>query len=445
MIEDAVSKLARFIVEDPFEIDSNTLSTIRLGIIDTLGCIYAGAQADVSEKSRAAVAAMGVKGSSEALGADLRTTRPHAAFLNAVAAHALDFDDWEIPGNTHPTAVLFPSLLAVAENPISGHQFAQAYLAGFEVIARLGEGLNFEHYDAGWHSTATLGAPAAAAACARLLDLTVEETANAISIAVSAASGYTCQFGSEAKPIQAGFAARTGVEAVYLARAGISGKSSVIDHSRGMAALMGGLNRERLTSALHKLGNGYALSEHGLVLKPWPSCGYTHRIMTCAIRLKEKISPEEIKSIDLHLPDFHAAVVPFTHPRNRSEALFSLPFVAAMGLLKGQLTLSDIQACAWEQGTISKLIGKTSVHPFEPLRPDMNYSDKDPDRMVVKLLDGQVLEEKCTYPLGAPQEPMSDAQIWAKFETNIGPFTEAHASKHLWSARLREWPSESCI
>ena len=179
------------------------------------------------------------------------------------------------------------------------------------------------------------------------MGMPAEQTAHALSFAISAASGYTCQFGSHAKPVQAGFAARAGVEAACLARAGLTGQSHVLDHQRGMATLMWGLDHQRLDRALSKLGRPYALSEHGLVLKPWPSCGYTHRIMTCALKLRQRTTTDQIAHIDAHLPDFHARVLPFGPPANRAEALFSLPFVAATGLLHGDLTLADLDPRIW--------------------------------------------------------------------------------------------------
>ncbi len=439
MTDAALTRLARFVAEDPLEADAETLSVMRDGVIDTLGCIHVGTRTEVASRARAAVCAMGAEGISDVIGTDMRTSRPQAAFLNAVAGHALDFDDWEIPGNTHPTVVLLPAMLAVASPQTTGRDLACGYLAGFEVIARLGEGLNFEHYDSGWHSTATLGTPGAAAACARLMGLSATETAHAMSLAISTASGFTCQFGSHAKPIQAGFAARAGVEAACLAGAGLTGQTHVLDHPRGNAALMGGLVPDRLEAALDKLGRGYALAEHGLVLKPWPSCGYTHRIMTCALEMRKRLSPDRIARIDLHLPDFHAAVLPFQQPTSRAEAMFSLPFVTVMGLLRGGLNLSDLDGRAWHSSEVSALVERTHMHPFAPRRPDLNYSADDPDRMVVTLTDGQIVEESCTYPLGAPQAPMSAEQLWKKFEANAGAVSD------VWNTRLRNWPEETAI
>lgn len=440
MTEPVLSRLARFVAQDPLDPPADTMSVLRDGVIDTLGCMTVGAGTDLARKSRAAVKAMGAEGRARIFGSNDQVSRPQAAFLNAVSGHSQDFDDWEIPGNTHPTVVLVPALLAIAEPECTGIDFARAYLAGFEVIARLGEGMNFEHYDAGWHSTATLGAIAAAAACARLLTLTETETAYAMSFACSSATGYTCQFGSNAKPVQAGFAARAGVEAACLAQAGLTAQKHVLDHPRGLAALMGGLDHAKLDRAMSKLGQPYALTEHGLVLKPWPSCGYTHRLMTCALSVFGTLDAKDITKVELHLPDFHAAILPFGQPKSRPEALFSAPFVSSMGLLRGQLTLENLYAETWNDPNIAELIAKTTVVPFAPKRPDLNYAPEDPDRLCITLNDGQTIEKTCVYPLGAPQLPMSTKDVMRKFQANVGTGSEAQARRQVWIQRVQNWP-----
>lgn len=422
-----LTHLARFIATDPLDADAETLGVLRDGVIDTFGCILAGADQPVARAAGRAVLSMCGQGSSPVFGTSHLGNRAHAAFLNAVAGHALDFDDWEVPGNTHPTVVLLPALLASAPDQTSGAELARAYIAGFEVIARLGEALNFDHYDRGWHSTATLGAIGAAGGVARLLHLDADQTAHALSIAVSRAAGYTCQFGSDTKPMQAGFAAQTGVEAAHLAQAGLTGQSHVLDHPRGMNALMAGVSPDRLKAVAERLGHGLALSAHKLVLKPWPSCGYTHRLMTAALEMSDQNSDlSEIAKIDLHLPDFHAEVLPFGQPTRREEALFSAPFVVAMGLRHQRLGLSDITSEAWTAPDIKTLIGKTFVHPFTPSRPDLNYDPDEPDRIVVTFRSGAAREQTCAYPLGAPQNPMSAADIRAKFQAIVPASRATH-------------------
>lgn len=431
-----LAKLAAFIATDPLEADTTTRDVVRDGVIDTFGCIHVGARQPVAEKTRSAILALGTSGAASIYGTSGRASAPHAAFLNAVAGHALDFDDWEVPGNTHPTVVLLPALLASISAKTSGADMERAYLAGFEVIARLGEALNFEHYDKGWHSTATLGSVGAAGAVARLMGLNADQTTHALAIAISRACGYTCQFGSDTKPMQAGFAAQAGVEAAHLARAGLTGQAYVLEHARGMNALTAGVPQDRLDAMAARLGRPLALREHKLVLKPWPSCGYTHRIMTAALELSHRLPDlAHIAQIDLSLPDFHAAILPFAQPTRREEALFSAPFVAVMGLKYQRLELDDISARIWEDTDIKSLIARTHVYPFRPTRPEMNYDPSEPDRLRITLRSGEVLEQTCAYPLGAPQNPMSAQALRDKFTANApqfsGPQTDA----------LFDWPA----
>ncbi len=432
--EPALARLGRFVAEDPLDADGRTLATLRDAVIDCFGCILAGAAHPTAVQARSAVVAMEASGERPLYGTDARASRPAAAFLNAVAGHAVEFDDWELPGNSHPSVVMLPALLASAEGRVTGAEVARAYLAGFEVIARLGEALNFEHYDRGWHSTATLGALGAAAAVARLLRLDRDRTTGALSLAASRAAGLTCQFGSHAKALQAGFAAETGVIAAHLAREGLGGQAHALDHARGLRALTAGTSQARLEGSLAKLGSGPALAEHGIVLKPWPSCGYTHRLMCAAIELAARLDDRsEILRVDAQLPNFHAAILPFERPESRAEALFSIPFVVAMGLRRQRLTLADLDARAWQQRDVAALIERTRVRAFTPNRPQLNYDPQEPDRIDVTLSNGEILSATCALPLGAPRNPMSAEQVAAKLRSNAPRLTDQDL------ARLFAW------
>ena len=91
-----------------------------------------------------------------------------AAFANGISANVLDYDDCTENLGGHPSAPILPALLALAEERrASGRDVLTAYVAGFELETALGRGVNFHHYEKGWHPTATLGVFGAAAACAR--------------------------------------------------------------------------------------------------------------------------------------------------------------------------------------------------------------------------------------------------------------------------------------
>ena len=310
----AAKALAEFAVSaspDPAisEIVTNAVS-------DCFGCILAGVDSEVARRVRTALLPLG-SGDAPVFGAPETLPPPYAALVNAVAGHAWDLDDWEEPGNTHPSVVLLPSLLAAAHlRPSSGAEMLASYAVGAEIIMQLGKAVSLDHYSRGYHSTATLGTIGAAGAVARLLGLTRIQTTHALALSASQAAGYTMQFGTNAKPLQVGFAARTGLEAALFAARGATGNPGVIDDPRGFAGLMAPHSPERLAKLPSRLGSPWALAEFGLLLKPWPSCGYTHRLMTAALELRSRLGGQtrKIAAIGAFMPDFHYAILPFHHP-----------------------------------------------------------------------------------------------------------------------------------
>ena len=424
-----IERLGCFIADTAIEPDAATLQTAGHALIDLVGCIIAGAGEPAAAKARAAMRKRA--GSAKAYGTEQCFSPETAAFVNAVAGHALDFDDWEIPGNTHPSVSIIPALLAAAEGRVvSGRELAEAYIVGFEVIARLGEAMNFEHYDAGWHSTATFGPMAAAAAVSRLRRSNARIAGHAVAIAVSRASGLTGQFGSDAKPLQAGFAAEAGVTAADLAEAGLTAQTHVL---KSFNAATGHGDEDRLWEAFETIGEPLSLSTHGLVFKPYPSCGYTHRIIDASLALRGRgVDPRRVREMTIALPDFHAAVLPFQSVSSAPQARFSLPFCAALALQRGAVTMDDFVSESWTDPSLSALMSKTRVEPFSPLDPTLNYDPRQPDTVTVTLTNGRTETGAVTYPLGSPQNPLSTEQILDKFRRN----TKANEPQ---SARLADW------
>ena len=395
---------------------------IRYGLIDTLGCLLAGSRQRVVVQVSKTVLDWG-GGQAPVYGSGAKTAPPWAAFVNAVAAHCLDFDDWEVPGNSHISAVLFPALLATAAGRgVSGRALLDAYVAGYEVIARLGEVVNFDHYNRGWHSTATLGSLGAAAAVARLLKLDADQMTNAISIATSQSAGLTSQFGSDAKAMQAGFAAKTGIEAGFLAAQGLSGNDDVFEGEKGFACLMSDGGVARLEAVFGDYPKSrLAVEEYGLVIKPYPCCGYTHRLIDCAkiIRRQAGFDASQVVNIAGSLPVGHGDILPFTYPEDLSQALFSLPYVVALALLGRTVSLEELARESWKEAEVEKLIGFFEKRLHKVKRPELNLDPDDPDWMEVKTADGRLFRAEVAYPLGSPENPMSARAVMQKFKDNI--------------------------
>jgi len=407
--------LAQFVAnaEPPASVNQ----TVRDAIADCFGCILAGSNSEVTQRVLGGLSSISL-GPVSLYGRTETCSAGYAAMINAVSGHAYELDDWEEAGNTHPTVVLLPALLTAASlRQVSGRELLNAYAVGFEVIVRLGEAITLEHYARGFHATATLGTLGAAAAVSRLLKLDANDASNAIALSVSQALGYAAQFGTNAKPLQAGFSARAGLECGLMAANGITANLAAIEDVRGMLGLLGNFDQQRLDNAAGRLGKPWALEEYSIVFKPWPSCGYAHRLMTAALELRDRLGgkTEEIKRIAATQPDFHNAILLFDRPTTRNEALFSGPACIAQMLVTGELGLKECENRFWEAAEVDRLISITHFKAEPAKNPEINYDPEQPDMLTLTLKNGDSLQQSCTYPLGSPQNPMNAEQLAGKF------------------------------
>jgi hypothetical protein len=179
--------------------------TAELAIIDYLGVAAIGALERDIVPLRQYVASTYSAGAATALGIPSRLAAPGAAYVNGTVGHVLDYDDFHDTAGGHPTVVIMPALLALAEERNApAAEVVSAYVVGVEVMCALGRALNHTHYERGWHPTATLGILATTAACARLSHLDHEQTARALGIAASFGSGLKGSSGTSMKSTQVG-------------------------------------------------------------------------------------------------------------------------------------------------------------------------------------------------------------------------------------------------
>ncbi len=203
------------------DITPAALAWTQQAFADTVGCALAG-MADDGPRIL-----MSVPGVAEGPGPALiyatntRTSVLDAALVNGTASHALDYDDVAGSMGGHPSAMLVPPMIALGEQVgATGRDLTLAYVVGFETECRIGRGVHHHHYDKGWHPTATLGIFGTVAAAARLLRLTPDQTAVALGMASSFASGLKANFGTMTKPLHVGHSVRNGLFAAFMAQKG---------------------------------------------------------------------------------------------------------------------------------------------------------------------------------------------------------------------------------
>ncbi|MCW3838418.1 MmgE/PrpD family protein [Sphingomonas canadensis] len=364
-------------------------------------------------------------GPAAAIGFGTGLAAPWAALVNGTAAHALDFDDNFDPPKAHATAVLVPAILALGEQEgAPGADCIDAYIAGLQIMGRTGQGVNPPHRNRGWHATATLGAIGAAAACARLLRLPTQMAAHALSLATSMAGGFMSQFGTQAKPLHAGLAAKAGVIAASLARDGLTAGLGTFDGPTGMNRLMVGPDYEQLRDGLTRIEHGQNLRfetesvgdpllilSSGLKVKRFPNCGSAHRAMDGLLALREAhgFAAEEVAEVNVRYPAVHNANLMYGDPRDAAQAKFSLEYALAVLLLQGNCTLADFAGDAPLRPEVRALYPRIRRHPVD--RSEGEY----PTRVEVVLAGGRRLETAVRMPAGSIDAPFTPEQYRAKF------------------------------
>lgn len=414
--------------------------------LDTLGVMVRGAAEEAPRRVFASVAAWGV-GPAVAVGMGARIATPWAALVNGTAAHVLDFDDNFDPGKAHVSAVLVPAILALAEQErLSGAACVDAYIAGLEITGRVGEGLNPVHRLRGWHSTATVGAIGAAAACARLLGLDAERATHALSLATSMAGGSMAQFGTMAKPLHAGLAAQAGVLAASLAHAGIDAAPGALEGPAGMATLMVGPDYETTRAALdpdgrrglmrfkpEQVGAPLLLLSEGLRVKRFPNCASAHKAMDGLLELMERhgFGADDVESITIHAAANQLRNLMFTDPADALEAKFSLEFAMAVLLRDGDCRLAHFTLESVRRPDIRALYSKIKRVALDS--PD----GRAPTEVEVALTDGGTLSAEVAMQAGTLAAPFSRDQLWRKFDDCVGEVLSPGRSAALRDAVAR--------
>ena len=414
----ATLRLGHWVAEAPQAWSEEAQRRASGAFVDTVACMLAGAGDAAPRAAYDAVSRWGAGGAVVA-GTPNRLAAPWAALVNGTAAHALDYDDVLEISNAHASAVLVPALLALGEERgADGAACVDAFIVGVEVMARLGEALNMTHYFKGWHTTSTLGAPAAAAACARLLRLDAAKATAALSLATSFASGAKRQFGTMTKPLHAGLAAKNGIMAAVLAESGVTAATDAYEGERGFVALFAGVPCERLEAAVADFDGPPAIERHGLWQKYYPCCASAHRPLDALLALYDDggVTPQAVAEIDALLPEIAVQNLPYEAPADAMQARFSLHYLLASALLDGHLALDAFSGQALARPAVRALLPRICMRP-DPAQPGDANVDEVPQRatVTVRLAGGDERARTVREPRGHPRRPLGRDALHAKF------------------------------
>jgi 2-methylcitrate dehydratase PrpD len=419
------SQVAEFVAKSRWEdLPEAAVAAARRAILDCMGVMLAGSADPAARIVRAVAEAEGGRPLCTIIGAGARTGATWAALANGTAAHALDYDDTNFAMMGHPSAPVLSAALAAGELATAdGRALLHAFLLGFEVETTVAEALNPAHYEHGWHATCTLGTLGAAAAAARLLGLDAAETATALAVAASQASGLKENFGTMTKPFHAGHAARSGVLATLLARPGEAGarwtaSEQALEGPQGFLAVLGAgpLRAE----ALATLGAPWKILSTGVAVKPWPSCACTHSIIDHALRLRAEhaLDPSAIAEVVVGVNATVPRILIHHRPRTGLEAKFSGEYAAAAALVHGRVGIDSFEDAAVGDPAVRRLLERVRVE-VDPAIP----GDRERHmwtRLAVRLADGRVVRREPGPVPGHPAVPLPEDVLRAKFADCAG-------------------------
>jgi 2-methylcitrate dehydratase PrpD len=403
---------------DPDALTDGARETCRRLLLDIAGLCVAARRTDYVEaaiRSAASAGSVTVFGHSERFG-------PYdAALVNGTAAHGEDYDDTFEGGPVHAGAVMVPAVLAAAEHRgLDGRAVMKGLAVGTEMLCRMSLVAPQAIHKAGFHPTAVLGAPAAAAAVAAALGLDGRMIARAIGVAGSLASGiieYLAD-GSWTKRLHAGAAAQSGLRAAFLAEAGFVGPATVIEGTHGFFKAFAPSRAADFDPLIGDLGRRWILE--GLAFKPYACGTMTQPFVDCAIELATSgVAADEIATIECDVGEgtVHRLWEPLDlkrRPPNGYAAKFSTPYCVAVGFIDKKAGLEQFTDERVADGNLRELAAKVSYR----VDPDNEYPRNFTGHIRATLRDGTVREVRRSHMRGGSHEPLSDDEILTKYGDN---------------------------
>lgn len=374
-------------------------------LLDWTAVSVAGSQTPSARAAQTIAQQENPDGRCTILGTDLRAGAQSAALANAIAAHALDYDDGNRWAGTHPSAPVISAVAALADDlEATGEQLIEAIVAGVQALCVIGFASGPEHYARGFHTTGTIGTFGASAGCARLLGLDRNQTAHALSLAATQAAGLKAMFGTMGKHLNAGHAAASGLRAARLVEAGFDAPLNAIEAPQGFASTQS----PSLDPGRRKPDARYGVEQ--VIFKRYACCADTHSAIEGirAIAARRPLSAPEVAGVDLAVADGLLDVCDITAPSTGTEGKFSVRYATALAIAGHAAGPGDFTDAAVRRPDLVALTGRIRVHA------DHHGHAADPITVTVHFADGTT-DQATVNPL----IPVSDTDLTAQWDALV--------------------------
>ena len=418
-----------------------SITTVKAAFLDFFGVTYRGASENASKIAFNTVEEifsgnLNINLKASVIGRNLKTDVLSAAFLNGVSAHVLELDDGHRGAQIHLGAIIFPTALAISEAyDLSGKEFIEGVIVGYEVGILLGKIVNPNHRNKGFHTTGTIGAFVAGTVASKLFKLDDEQILNALGLCGTQAAGLleSDHGGSMGKSLHVGKAVYNGILSAILARNGFTGSETIIEGKEGFLKTMVygddyAAENFSLESVLKEIGK---VRIRDIYFKKYPFCRHLHSSIDTALKLKASIGEEydHIQNIAVKTYSVAAEHDNF-HPKNIEELKQSLPYAVAISLVVGEVTVDSINqlieyglldnySTVDKVNSIKNLVNRMIILSDDKLN-DL-YPDKRPSNVIIKLDEvfrNGVFQNITLLPKGDFENPYQLTELIDKFKDN---------------------------
>lgn len=432
------AQLAHFAAELQYEnIPAPVMRRAEDLFLDWLGSALAGKIGRPVQAIEALAREMGPQqGGSEVLISRRKTSPLFAAMVNGASSHYIEQDDVHNGSVFHPAAVIFPAVLAIAQDrDLSGREMMTAAVAGYEAGIRIGEFMGRSHYKV-FHTTGTVGTVAAAIAVGRLINLSPEKMRHAIGSAGTQAAGLWefLKDAADSKQLHTAKAASDGLLAALLAEKGFSGAKQILEGTKGMAA---GMSQDANVACLtDRLGERWATIETSF--KFHASCRHTHPAADALLQVMQQhgLKADQIASVTTRVHQGAIDVLgPVVDPQTVHQAKFSMGTVLGLIGLYGKAGVREFDE-SFREAAVQDFRKRVNMELDDEV--DGAYPARWIGKVTVKTVDGRELHGRVDEPKGDPGNSLSREELEHK-AVSLAQFSGAATAAEMRLAMDGIW------
>ena len=438
-------KLCTFLASTTLDqVPSATRERAKYLLLDGIACLLLGAHLPWSETAVHALCRTERDGECIVAGWGISADPASATMLNSSFIQGFELDDYFPRAPLHSAAVVLPSLLAAAEarGTVTGEEFLLAAILGFETGTRVGLALGGRQMlTRGWHSGAVFGGLAAAAAAGKLGKLSAASFEDALGIAATQAGGLmAAQFGSMAKRMQHGFAARNGYFAAVLAAGGYTGIQQVFEQPYGgFLSCFGAGHSPDPEQVARELGSRW--DTDAIAIKPYAAMGGVHAAIDAVLMLRRQMQHEDdfdlqtIARVELDMGDaaFHHGGFPIEPPIVPVTAQMSVLYSTAVALIDGAAMIEQYSPDRINRDDVWALVRKSTARHHPAFDSGHGFTT----RVTLHFTDGTSLEQVVDVPRGALNRPLPNEDVLEKAKLLLDRVVDKNRRDELLEAVAR--------